>query len=364
MNFHGGYFGSKGMMDFSVNIPPLSYPEGLKELMFSTFDELRNYPEIDGISARDAIARKTGYDSEKIILGNGATELIYLYSRSIGVSKALILEPTFTEYRRALELNQVEVHSFSLLDFVKSDESLLSIDVHHSALLTQIIERILTQKIELLVLCNPNNPTGHLYSSDFIQKIIEGVNNPDFKIFIDESFLDFVSSDKLRACNLEASDLKNVFLLRSMTKNFEVPGLRIGYGLSDFETIKKMGRYKEPWSLNAFALKAIPFLVDQEDHIKRIKKWCQEESDFISEALSRVEGLFYYKGEANYFLIKIPELMHLTFFDKMLARKIYLRKCEDFMGLGKPYYRIAIRERDENRLMVDAIQEVFSEYKI
>ena len=364
MNFHGGYFGKKGMMDFSVNIPPLPYPEGLKELIFETFDELRRYPEIDGISARDAIANKTGFKSNEIILGNGATELIYLYSRSVGVSKALILEPTFTEYKRALELNQIEVHTFSLLDFVKSEESQLAIDINNPTLLTQIIEEIIKQKIELLVLCNPNNPTGHLYSREFINKIIEGVNNPTFKVFIDESFLDFVSFDKLEMCHLESSDLKSVFLLRSMTKNFEVPGLRIGYGLSDFETIEKMRCYKEPWSLNAFALKAIPFLMNQEDHIKLIKKWCREESDFIAKHLAMIKGLRFFKGEANYILIKIPDSMNETFFDQMLEHKIYLRKCEDFIGLGKSYYRIAIRERLENKIMVNAIKEVFNEHKV
>lgn len=364
MNFHGGYFGTKGVMDFSVNIPPLSYPEGLKELMFVTFDELRNYPEIDGVSAREAIAHKTGFRSDDIILGNGATELIYLFSRSIGVSKALILEPTFTEYKRALELNQVEVHTFSLLDFVKSEEGRLSIDIDDTALSTQIIEQIIEQKIELLVLCNPNNPTGHLYSREFIKNIIEGVNNPAFKVFVDESFLDFVSLNKFKRCNLEASDLKSVFLLRSMTKNFEVPGLRIGYGLSDSETIEKMKRYKEPWSLNAFALKAIPFLMNQDSHIELIRKWCKAESDFIAEQLATVKGLSFYKGEANYILIKIPDSMNLTFFDKMLDHKIYLRRCEDFLGLGKSYYRIAIRERSENKIMVDAIKEVFSEYNV
>ncbi|GAU77343.1 histidinol-phosphate transaminase [Fusibacter sp. 3D3] len=364
MNFHGGYFGSEGVIDFSVNIPPLSYPEGLKELMLDTFEELRKYPEIDGVSARDAIAHRTGYQSDEIILGNGATELIYLYSRSIGVSKALILEPTFTEYRRALELNHVDVAVFSLLDFVKAEGNQLSIAVDDVKLLEQIIYTIVNQKIELLVLCNPNNPTGHLYSRAFVEQIMDGVNDPNFKIFIDESFLDFVSYDKLALSNLQMKGLKSVFLLRSMTKNFEVPGLRIGYGLSDTETIDKMKRYKEPWSLNAFALKAIPFLVNQEGHIERIKKWCESESNFIARQLSEIEGLSYYKGEANYFLIQIPDSMHLTFFDRMLKSKIYLRKCEDFIGLGKSYFRIAIRERAENIILVNAIKEVLSGYSI
>ena len=97
MNFHGGYFGDKALIDFSVNIPPLSYPEGLKELMMETFDNLRRYPEIDGVSSKQAISEKTGFDLNEIILGNGATELIYLFSRSVGVKRALILDRTFTE---------------------------------------------------------------------------------------------------------------------------------------------------------------------------------------------------------------------------------------------------------------------------
>lgn len=361
MNFHGGYFGDKALIDFSVNIPPLSYPEGLKELMMETFDNLRRYPEIDGVSSKQAISEKTGFDLNEIILGNGATELIYLFSRSVGVKRALILEPTFTEYRRALELNGVEVLSFSLLDYVTTHGKKSTIDMNHPMLVSDIVNSIKENNVDLLVICNPNNPTGHLYTRDFVKDILNAIKNENFKIFIDESFLDFVPDEKRLTCEILKEDLDKVFLLRSMTKNFEVPGLRIGYGLCHKNVIELMKRYKEPWSLNAYALAAIPFLIHQDDHLSYIRKWCKSESDYLASEFDTIEEINYYKGNANYLLIKIPKILESSFFDEMVGKNIYLRKCEDFRGLGKSYYRIAIRERNENEKLVNAIKEVFHE---
>lgn len=361
MNFHGGYFGKENLLDFSVNIPTLPYPDGLHQELISALDQLRHYPEIDGESARRAISYKTGVDAQNIILGNGATELIYLFSRSVEIEKAMTLDPTFTEYRRALELNGVETLSMSILMNDSIDEQ-----TNQEVLVDQykIIEVIEKESIDLLVLCNPNNPTGHFYDKGFIEFILKNVKDPNFKLFIDESFLDFVSEETLdgyESFMMNLVDKYNVFLLRSMTKNYEVPGLRIGYGIGNKEIINQMYKYKEPWSLNSLALVAIPYLIGQNKHLLEVKKWCFEETNYLYDQLSKIPQLGVYKSTANFIMLVVPDKLACRFFDLMLTKKIYIRKCEDFIGLNQKHYRIAVRERIENDKLIKAIMEVFNE---
>lgn len=358
MNFHGGYIGSDNIIDFSVNIPTLPYPDGLEAVLIDEIKGLRKYPEIDGITACHAISEAISWPVDQIILGNGATELIYLYARSVKIQKALIIEPTFTEYKRALELNGVPIETLSVLDEFHVVKGALEVEIDQSVFADKVVDRIKSEKADLLVLCNPNNPTGHYYSADFIRKIIEGVNSENFKVFIDESFSDFLSDDISQKVMLTDDCPKNVFLMRSMTKNFEVPGLRIGYGLADKSTINLMKKYKEPWSLNAFALKAIPFFMTQTTHLEGLKKWSNEELLYTLSELIHIKNVEVFRGYANYLLMKVPDGEGHVFFDRMLSQGIYLRRCEDFQGLGESYFRIALRSREENAYLVKIVKEV------
>lgn len=364
MNFHGGYYGKNALLDFSVNIPTLEYPDGFEELMISAIRELKKYPEIDGESAKREIGNHTSYSEEQIILGNGATELIYLYARSVEIGKAMIIEPTFTEYRRALELNEINVISYSLLNEIDERDSMLLIDTSDEGMLKKLVDKINEENVDLLVICNPNNPTGHLYQDDFFERVYSGVNVKNFKMFIDESFLDFVSWKAQNKMSYSNECRKGMFLLRSMTKNYEVPGLRIGYGISDGDTIRKMSKYKEPWSLNSFALVSIPFFLKQTSHLEKIKNWCEEELDFLIEKLLGINGIKVFKPYANFLLIRLENIRGEHFFENMVKNGIYLRRCEDFEGLDNQYYRIAVRERKENKILLEKIEEALHESSI
>ncbi len=358
MNFHGGYFGKEKLKDFSVNIPTLPYPNGLKELLIDEIEGLVRYPEIDGITAKQAISASIGVDDSQIILGNGATELIYLYARSTGIKKAVILEPTFTEYRRALELNEIDVVSFSYLDQIKQDGNISSINLNEEAFAEAVAEKLRGESADLLVLCNPNNPTGHYYEAAWIESVIEKSGIEHLKVFIDESFSDFLKSEIKERIEIKPSESNHVFLLRSMTKNFEVPGLRIGYGIGNRDTILKMSKYKEPWSLNAFALKSIPFFLKQQAHLEMLQKWSNDECNCMMDTLKKVQELTVFEGYANFVLIKVKDGFGDVTFKALIDRGYYLRRCEDFEGLGKDYFRIALRSNAENVALATVIGEV------
>jgi threonine-phosphate decarboxylase len=227
----------------------------------------------------------------------------------------------------------------------------------------KIINKINTEAIELLVICNPNNPTGHLYKIKDLEAILEGVKVPSFKLFIDESFIDFVSKAYQEAYDKAMKVLMNkhnIFLLRSMTKTFSVPGLRIGYGIGHHDLIQEMYKYKEPWSLNTFALVSMPYFLDQKDQIAAVNQWSMQENSYMAEALQNMKGLRLIKGEANYHLIEIENMPGHEFFDKMIEKGIYLRTCLDFEGLGEQYFRIALRQHEDNQWFLTQLSEVLN----
>jgi len=352
MNFHGGYFGKDKLVDFSVNIPPIPYDDSYRKMLIDHINTLQKYPELSGEETKRALSKRLGYKSEALILGNGATELIYLFARTQEVKKALILEPTFTEYKRALKTYQVEI--------LRHD---LDLSAPQNLDTEKIINRINAEAIDLLVICNPNNPTGHLYKIEDLQRILEGVRTSGFKLFIDESFIDFVSVDYQKTYDVAMKRLMDqytIFLLRSMTKTFSVPGLRIGYGIGDANLIHKMHKYKEPWSLNTFALVSMPYFLDQKDQIDAVNAWSRRENVYMAEGLENIKGLKLIKGEANYHLIEIINMSGQVFFDRMIERGIYLRTCLDFDGLGEQFFRVALRQHEDNKWFLTQLSEVLN----
>jgi threonine-phosphate decarboxylase len=353
MNFHGGYHGEATLIDFSVNIPPASYDETFKDLLRDHIADLIKYPELSGEATKAKMAGVLGFEVTQLILGNGATELIYLYARTVSIQKALILEPTFTEYRRALMTHGIPVLSFPL-DFTAPEK----LDVK------SLSNYILEKDIDLLVLCNPNNPTGHLYEPEEIEALIKAVNRADFKLFIDESFIDFVDEAYQTRNALKMKALLEtypLFLLRSMTKTYAVPGLRIGYGIGHKTVISALYRYKEPWSLNTFALISIPYFLEQSGQKKAVAEWCQAENYFVAEKLAEYEHLGYiklFRGCANYHLIEVKTIDGEIFFNGMIEKGFFLRTCNDFEGLNKNHFRISLRTRSENMHMLEAMKQI------
>lgn len=353
MNFHGGYHGKDKLKDFSVNIPPIEFSESFKDLILTEFDQLQKYPELSGQETIEKMSKVLGYPSESLILGNGATELIYLYARTVSIQKALIIEPTFTEYRRALETHGVPIVTYDL-----DLESPGNLD------LEDLIDFINQKVCDLLVICNPNNPTGHIYTFEDLKRLLEGVKVEGFKLFIDESFIDFVPTSFSENYLKHMKTLINqypIFLLRSMTKTYSVPGLRIGYGIGNEVIIKSLYRYKEPWSLNTFALLSIPFFLEKKDAVEAVNIWSQRENEKMAKALSQIKGLRLIKGLANYHLIEVLDERGTLFFSKMLERGYYLRTCKDFIGLGDHYFRIALQKPEDNEELIKVIAGVMSE---
>ena len=346
MNKHGGYRGGrKDVLDFSININPLGMPEGLRKRLEAALDDLGRYPEITGETARNKIAEDIGAAPENVILGNGAIELIYLFARGVHPERALIPVPTFNEYRRALSMNGCgEVCELTLSpedDFALDPEKLIR----------------LAEKChpEAVYLCNPTNPIGRLYSKAFIKELMDRMD-PEIIWFIDESFIEFSG---IETCleYVNHSD-RRLFLLRSLTKFFGVPGLRIGYGVGSAGLIRAMEAYKEPWTINTLALEAAMCIYDDKAYMKRTRDYIQTERQRVFDALSGLPGLQVYPSGADFHLYKVEGRSAQTLQKELLEQHINIRTCEDFAGLETQFFRAAIKRHEDNDRLIAALNNI------
>lgn len=347
MNKHGGYFGDskKKIIDFSVNINPLGVPEKLKEKLKNSIDHLESYPEIDGISAKNILSERLNVHSEHLILGNGATELIYLFAKTFKPKKVLIIEPTFTEYERAFSLNTSEIYHFQCKE---DDDFKINIE--------SLIKEIDEIRPEVLVVCNPNNPTGIFTERESMRQVLDKLKSIDGKLFIDESFIDFTERD------LYTSMIEDypIFILRSMTKIYAIPGLRLGYGLANKSIIERMNKHKEPWTINSLALDSVEVLLEDIEYKDETQKWYLSEKKYLRESLKQIRLLSIYESEGNFFLCKLKSSNSIELRDYLLDLGIYIRTCEDFYGLDDSFVRIAVRTREENSALIRALNNYFT----
>lgn len=359
MNYHGGQLKKEGLIDLSVNIPQIKFENELKTLINDSIEEMMKYPEIDGKTARKSIGAALGLSESDIVLGNGATDLIYLIARALKFENAVILQPTFTEYERALIQNQTEIEHVAT--FMERDINM----VHVSKQVFEASKARFGRMAEAVYFCNPNNPTGHFIHADEIEKFIAYFpENGVPAIVIDESFIEFKDRPD-HHCKMKALIQKYpIIIIRSMTKTYRVPGIRIGYLFGSKPLIEKINKFREPWALNHFALRMIPYFMEQSEFRSELEKWVAIESTWVEDQLKGINGVDVFSAEANFVLIKLshtPEICEKVYKD-LIEKDIHFRKCLDFKGLDASYYRIAISTREENQKMINALKSVMKHY--
>ena len=350
MDLHGGNIyrlkreGKGELLDYSSNINPLGVPKSFKHKVIESFDILEKYPDPDYVELRESIGRYNGIDIENIVVGNGATEILFLYIKSLKPKKAYIVAPSFAEYRRALESIDCEIEYFIL-----DEKENFNFDV----------ERFINSipQCDLVVICNPNNPTGNFISLEDIKKINEELKQRGTKLFIDEAFIEFIKGwEDFTAVNLKDS---NIFVMRALTKFFAVPGVRLGYGVSyDNEVMKKIPKYKEPWSINSFADIAGKIMLWDRDYIEKSEKWIEEEKIWFYNETLKIEGIKPYRSNTNFISLQLLNKTSVEVREKMIERGIVVRDASNFVGLNHHYIRLAIKDRKNNEKVLEILNEV------
>ena len=372
MDFHGGNIykvfrekNIKEILDYSSNINPYGIPESLKKRITENLEVLERYPDPDYVELREKLAHLNKIDISDIVLGNGATEIIFLFMKVINPKKILIVSPTFGEYERAvkatgisgdIENKKIEIEYFELKE---SDDFKLNIGN---------LKNELEKKYDLLIICNPNNPTGKFLKLAQTEEILKECNKYDTKLFIDEAFIEFLADGMKESIINTEENKKNLFVTRAFTKFFAIPGLRLGYGMYfDKELEQKISEKKEPWSVNNIAEMAGLTVLDDTEYIEKTLKWITKEKIYMYEKLNEISGMKVYETEVNFITGKIDEKLFSEGLnvkilrEKMLEQGILIRDASNFKFLDERFFRLAIKDRASNERVIEAMKEIFRE---
>ena len=382
MDFHGGNIykvfrekNIKEILDYSSNINPYGIPESLKKRITENLEILERYPDPDYVELREKLAHLNKVDMSDIVLGNGATEIIFLFMKVINPKKILIVSPTFGEYERAvkavgtsrnsidlscsddnknIENKKIEIEYFELKE---SDDFKLNIGN---------LKNELEKKYDLLIICNPNNPTGKFLKLAETEEILKECNKYDTKLFIDEAFIEFLADEMKESIINTEENKKNLFVTRAFTKFFAIPGLRLGYGMYfDKELEKKISEKKEPWSVNNIAEMAGLTVLDDTEYIEKTLKWIVEEKIYMYEKLNEISGIKVYETEVNFITGKIDEKLFSEGLnvkilrEKMLEQGILIRNASNFKFLDERFFRLAIKDRESNDRVIKVLKGIF-----
>ena len=331
--------------DFSANINPLGFPSDLWNVLVQSFANIEVYPDPDYPELKKAIAEHLAIDPADVFVGNGATQVLDEAICAAKATDALILAPTFGEYERLFNRQGTRVHYYrlqeddnfafemsSMIDFLKE---------HH--------------EIKAICLTNPNNPTGQLIASRDLRKLTDFCNKHHRLLILDESFIDLtVGQQESFISELTADD--QVYIIRAATKFFAIPGLRLGYCITKNQKLKEQLAFQEDtWSVNGIADVFGQNMFRAKKYIQLTHDWLNVQQPALYKALKQVKGIKVFPSTTNFFLFRCadPALR-----EKLLKKHIMIRQCDDYVGLGPDYYRIAVKGPQDNVTLVNALKEI------
>ncbi|MGN0466530.1 MAG: pyridoxal phosphate-dependent aminotransferase [Lachnospiraceae bacterium] len=332
------------ILDFSANISPLGIPRGVKQAMIASIDELIHYPDPDCVELKKAIAKAENVREEFIECGNGGADLLFRLALALKPKRVLLLAPTFVEYEEAMKAVGSEIHYTTL------DEEF--------RICPEWIKRKLKEGAELFILCNPNNPTGLLTKREEILDILEEAKKIGCKVLVDECFLELYEREMDYSLKPYLDKYDNLFILKSFTKLYAIPGVRLGYILSSntkkLEKIKSSG---QAWGVSHIAQRAGVAALEEKAYKERTIKFIAEENLFLKENLRNL-GIHVLDGAVNYlfFYTKQKDLN-----DRLEKYSILIRDCSNYQGLEKGYFRIAVNSREENIKLIEALKKIKEE---
>jgi threonine-phosphate decarboxylase len=327
-------------LDFSASINPLGCPD-ISEVLCTEMERLGHYPDNTYMEFRRAAATYIGVDPVNIVPGNGSSEIIRLFAETTlnDGDRAIIPFPTFGEYENQSRLFGARTERIKLdhNGFVGLDNATL-------------------KDAKVLFICNPNNPTGLLLPKGRIEELARRCENSETFLLVDEAFIELSDPDQTVAAL--AREMDYLVVMRSLTKSFGVPGLRLGYGVTNSTLSEIMNRARIPWSISSIASAAAVQLFKQTDHLNKARALVSAELVWLTDELERL-GLKPQRSMVNFILVDIEPsgLSSSELAMRMMAEGILIRDCQSF-GLGERYIRVAVRDRDENTRLVAALKRV------
>lgn len=343
---HGGdvYGAERPALDFSISLNPMGPPPGVLEAARAAVLDWNRYPDPKCRALRQAAAMRDGVPEEFLLFGNGASDLIDRFLRALRPKRALLLAPTFSEYCRGLEGIGCEIEEFFL-------------DKENDFTVSEGILNAVRPGVDLVFLCDPNNPTGRRMEPELLQALLDRCRAAGTFLAVDQCFLELTEGDP----NALVSQLTGggLLLLRALTKSYALAGLRLGYCLcGDRVLLERMEGLGSPWPVSAPAQAAGECAFrDFPDWPKRCLPFLREERARLTRALEAL-GLWVCPSDANFILFQGP-----TDLGERLLREenILIRDCGNYSGLGPGWYRIGLQGEAENTRLLQALERLLPE---
>ena len=337
MNIHGGdIYRNRVKLDFSININPLGMPDAVKTALYRAVEQCDVYPDREAEELKNAVSGFLAVPKEYLLFGNGASELFMAAVHGIKPKKTVIPVPSFYGYEYAAKAAESEI-----LFYETKEEN--------SFCVTEELISVLTEDVDLLFLANPNNPNGGLMDKELIKALLRHCREKGIYMVLDESFIAFSGNGFSMLSEIEEFD--NLLLVGSFTKIFSIPGVRLGYLVcKNHRLLAGIAGQLPEWNLSCFAQEAGCICAEQTEYIRQTEQYIAKERQFLEKSL-REKGFVIFPSKANFIMLYSQEPLY----ERLLGKGILIRDCSNFRGLRQGFYRIAVRSREENEILLSAM---------
>lgn len=342
---HGGdCYRNSVKIDFSININPLGVSAEVKHALIRSVDAVSQYPDPDSAVLKNLLAEKLGIEEKNLVLGNGASELMMAVMHAIKPKRVLLAVPSFTGYGHVLEAVAAE----AVYHYLKKEDDFR---------LTETFLDKIRNNTDLIVLTNPNNPTGRYIDRELLECILYKAERADAAVLIDECFME-LSDEPSRSLIEKAKLPGKAMILRAFTKSFAIPGVRLGYMVSgDKALIESIQRQLPEWNISVQAGYAGEAALRSTDSLEKAGSLIRKERAYLKRSLEAMD--FEVCGSDTCFLL-IRYDMENDLYEELLKEGILIRKCDDYRGLDGSWYRIAVRKHEDNSILIDTIGKIIA----
>ncbi|MBP2627069.1 MAG: L-threonine-O-3-phosphate decarboxylase [Firmicutes bacterium] len=340
------------IIDFSANINPLGLSDNIRQTLYASLESIIHYPDAHGHDLKQAISQYYHVKDELITLGNGAVELMYILCHILKPKRVLVTAPTFSEYEAAARASGATIEYL----YLHADDN-FTIDIK------TLTEQLAT--IDIVFICNPNNPTGTLLNNVQILELLIAAIAYNTYVVVDESFIDFLPNDGSYTCRQLLAQYTNLIILHSLTKFYAIPGLRLGFALANPELTNQLHSGKDPWNVNTLAQNAGVAALNDYAYQHMSKEFIGKVKMDLYHSLLSIPGLKPYLPSVNFILINIKDI-NMTgeeLRQAMASHNILIRDCSNYPGLSSEYIRIAVKRPEQNSILVETLKKVIGEIK-
>lgn len=332
------------MIDFSASLNPQGPPDWLRQCISSRVHSLSWYPDSECHQLIQQLADFHKIQEEQLVAGHGTTQLIHMMPAAFGVSRILLPAPSYSDYAFVASLSKAK----TTVMYLKENE-------HFTLNIQELESGVLSA--DLVFLGHPHNPTGRALDVSSICQVAS--LNPHCKFIIDESYIEF----NPRIPTFIGCGLSNVLVLRSMTKFFAIPGLRLGYAAGDAGMIQTLKCVQPPWSVCSLAQAVGIEAIKDETYRIKSQRIMRESKEWLTNEITKINGLYVFDGQANFLLVRIDSKIMTAsqLFERLLSQRIIIRDCTHINGLSPYYFRISVQEQCHNRLLTEALRQIFNQ---